>query len=87
MVLKERGDERMGGGSAADVALVVREELHPRFERKGNDLMTRLEVPLLQALTCDYVEVPLLDGDSIEVCLVADCAAFRCAAQAPLLRT
>ncbi len=50
------------------MALVVREELHPRFERKGNDLLTRLELPLLQALTCTYVEVPLLDGDYMEVC-------------------
>lgn len=53
------------------MALVVREELHPRFERKANDLLTRVEVPLLQALTCNYVEVPLLDGDSMEVSCLA----------------
>ena len=53
------------------MALVIREELHPRFERKANDLLTRVEVPLLQALTCNYVEVPLLDGDSMEVSCLA----------------
>ena len=69
VVLKEQGDEHLGQRSS-DVALVVREELHPQFERKGNDLLTRVEVPLVQALTCEYVEVPLLDGDSMEVCPV-----------------
>ena len=49
------------------MALVVREELHPQFKRKGNDLLTRVEVPLVQALTSNYVEVPLLDGDTMEV--------------------
>ena len=68
MVLKERGDEHLGARSS-DVALVVREELHPRFERKGDDLLTRVEVPLVQALTSSYVQVPLLDGDTMEVCL------------------
>ena len=67
VVLKEQGDEHIGQRTS-DVALVVREELHPQFERKGNDLLTRVEVPLVQALTCEYVEVPLLDGDSMEVC-------------------
>ncbi|CAK0783405.1 hypothetical protein CVIRNUC_006604 [Coccomyxa viridis] len=66
VVLKEQGDEHIGQRTS-DVALVVREELHPQFERKGNDLLTRVEVPLVQALTCEYVEVPLLDGDSMEV--------------------
>ncbi len=66
VVLKEQGDEHLGRRSS-DVALVVREELHPQFERKGNDLLTRVEVPLLQALTSNYVQVPLLDGDTMEV--------------------
>ena len=72
MVLKEQGDEHIGQRSS-DVALVVREELHPQFERKDNDLLTRVEVPLVQALTCEYVEVPLLDGDSMEVCSGSCC--------------
>ena len=66
MVLKEQGDEHLGRKSS-DVALVVREELHPHFERKGDDLLTRVEVPLVQALTSSYVQVPLLDGDTMEV--------------------
>lgn len=66
MVLKELGDEHLGRKSS-DLALVVREELHPQFQRKGNDLLTRVEVPLVQALTSNYVEVPLLDGDTMEV--------------------
>ena len=74
VVLKEQGDEHIGQRTS-DVALVVREELHPQFERKGNDLLTRVEVPLVQALTCEYVEVPLLDGDLMEVCSASYCEA------------
>ena len=72
VVLKEQGDEHLGRRSS-DVALVVREELHPQFERKGNDLLTRVEVPLVQALTSNYVQVPLLDGDTMEVRISMEC--------------
>lgn len=82
VVLKEQGDEHLGRRSS-DVALVVREELHPQFQRKGNNLLTRVEVPLVQALTSSYVQVPLLDGDTMEVCpsgmLPRHGLAFACA--------
>lgn len=35
----------------ADLVFVVREELHPRYERRGNNLITRVNLPLVTALT------------------------------------
>lgn len=48
IVLRGRGSESRGRGCAADLVLVVHEALHPRFERRGDDLYTRVDVPLLQ---------------------------------------
>lgn len=61
IVLRGRGDEVPGRG-CSDLVLVVREALHPRFERRGDDLLTCVSIDLLQALTADSVPVPTLDG-------------------------
>jgi DnaJ-class molecular chaperone len=66
VVLKNRGDEARGRG-CGDLILVIHEALHPRFQRKGDDLYTRVDVPLLAALTSDHVMVPLLDGRALRV--------------------
>lgn len=55
-----KGDHRPGY-SSADVVFVVREELHPRFERRGNDLYTRVNLPLVTALTGGTVQLTMLD--------------------------
>ena len=67
IVLAGRGSESRGRGCAADLVLVVHEALHPRFERRGDDLHTRVALPLLQALTGEAVTVPLLDGRALRV--------------------
>ena len=73
-MLRGRGDESPGQG-CSDIVLVVREALHPRFERRGNDLFTCLSVPLVQALTADSILVPTLHGDHVPVRLrcIAHC--------------
>ncbi|BDA49616.1 DnaJ homolog subfamily B member 4 [Coccomyxa sp. Obi] len=66
IVLRGRGDEVPGRG-CSDVILVVREALHPQFERRGDDLITCVSLPLVQALTADSISVPMLDGSHLQV--------------------
>jgi DnaJ-class molecular chaperone len=55
------------GGSAGDLYLTVRILPHPRFERKGQDLHTRVEVPVTTAVLGGEVVVPLLSGTSVRL--------------------
>lgn len=59
-----KGDE-VTPGTASDLVFVVKQQLHARFERKGNDLHTRVKVPLVTALTGGSVAVPMPDGRSL----------------------
>jgi len=56
------GEPGAGGGSKGDVYLVVTVRPDPRFERKGADLYTDVEVPLTDAVLGSEVEVPTLTG-------------------------
>jgi curved DNA-binding protein len=49
-------------GQPGDLWLVITVEDDPRFVRKGNDLHTRVQVPLYTALLGGEVMVPLLEG-------------------------
>jgi len=49
-------------GQAGDLWLVITVEDDARFVRKGNDLHTRVEVPLYAAVLGGEVTVPLLEG-------------------------
>jgi len=49
-------------GQAGDLWLVITVEDDPRFVRKGNDLHTRVQVPLYTAVLGGDVTVPLLEG-------------------------
>jgi curved DNA-binding protein len=49
-------------GQPGDLWLVITVEGDPRFVRKGNDLHTRVQVPLYTALLGGEVTVPLLEG-------------------------
>ena len=51
-----------GKGSAGDLYLVATVLPHPRFERKGDDLVTEVDVPLLDAILGGEVTVPLVEG-------------------------
>ncbi len=51
-----------GKGAAGDLYLVITTLPHPRFERKGDDLVTEVDVPLLDAVLGGEVTVPLVEG-------------------------
>ncbi|MGH2724870.1 MAG: molecular chaperone DnaJ [Actinomycetota bacterium] len=64
MELRVEGGGQGGrhGGYAGDLYITVRVEPHPLFERRGQDLVATLEVPVVMALLGAEVEVPTLDG-------------------------
>jgi DnaJ-class molecular chaperone len=59
-----KGDE-VTPGTAADLVFVIKQQPHTCFERKGNDLHTRVKVPLVTALTGGSVSVAMPDGHSL----------------------
>jgi curved DNA-binding protein len=50
------------GGPRGDLYLRVRTRPHPHFDRKGDDLETKLSVPLTTAVLGGEVQVPTLEG-------------------------
>jgi DnaJ-class molecular chaperone len=56
------GEHGTSGGRSGDLYLRVRLAPHPRFERKGRDLHTRVPVPLTTAVLGGEAAVPTLDG-------------------------
>ena len=56
------GELGAGGAQSGDLYLRIRQAPHPKFERKGRDLHTRVAVPLTTAVLGGEVEVPTL-GD------------------------
>jgi molecular chaperone DnaJ len=50
------------GGPSGDLYLLVSVSPDPRFERRGNDLVTRLDVPFTDAALGGTLSVPTLDG-------------------------
>lgn len=62
--LKIRGEGEMSpqGGKPGDLIVEVRIRPHPLYERRGEDLLIRVPVPLDLALLGGEVEVPLLSG-------------------------
>jgi len=60
------GEGRPGrDGRRGDLYLVISVRPHPRFQRKGDDLHTEVEVPLLDALLGGEVEVATLKGKAM----------------------
>ncbi len=60
------GEGRPGrDGRRGDLYLVISVRPHPRFQRKGDDLHTEVEVPLLDALLGGEVTVPTLKGKAL----------------------
>ena len=56
-----------GGGQAGDLYLRIRQAPHPRFERKGRDLYTRVPIPLTTAVLGGEAEVRTLGGKSLRL--------------------
>ena len=65
--LAHEGSAGMAGGPRGDLYVVVRVRPHPRFERKGDDLVTEVPVPLDDAVLGGEVEVETLNGKRIAI--------------------
>jgi curved DNA-binding protein len=60
--LRGEGGEGIGGGQSGDIYLRVAVLPDPRFERKGDDLHTQVDVDLYTAVLGGEVDVPTLEG-------------------------
>jgi DnaJ-class molecular chaperone len=65
--LTNEGSAGTAGGPRGDLHVVVRVRPHLRFERKGDDLITELPVPLDDAVLGGEVEVQTIGGKRIAI--------------------
>ncbi len=61
--LAGRGHAGSHGGPPGDLYLLVHVEPDPRFERHGEDLLTRVDVPFTEAALGTTLTVPTLAGE------------------------
>lgn len=59
------GSPGIGGGPRGDLYVVTKVRPHPRFERKGDDLIEEVPVPVEDAVLGGEVEVPTISGKRI----------------------
>jgi DnaJ family protein B protein 4 len=63
-----RGEgEEVSPGVAQDIVFVIKELPHARFTRVGPNLVTKLSVPLADALCGFTIKVEMLDGSLLEI--------------------
>jgi molecular chaperone DnaJ len=60
--IETAGEDGLGGGPPGDLYLALAVDPHPVFERRGQDLVAVLELPVSSALLGAEVEVDTLDG-------------------------
>src|SRR6185369_8093050 len=56
------GEPGLNGGAAGDLYLRIHLLPHPQFERKGNDLYTKIAVPVTTSVLGGEADVPTLTG-------------------------
>jgi DnaJ-class molecular chaperone len=61
------GEHGVGGAASGDLYLRVRLAPHPRFERKGKDLYTRVSIPLTTAVLGGEADVETLAGKPLRL--------------------
>jgi DnaJ-class molecular chaperone len=61
------GEPGSGGAPAGDLYLRVRMTAHPNFERKGQDLYRRVQIPLTTAVLGGEVDVQTITGKSLRL--------------------
>jgi curved DNA-binding protein len=61
------GEPGPGGGRAGDLYLRIQVLAHPRFERQGDDLTMRLEIPLTTAVLGGEAAVTTLAGTTVRL--------------------
>lgn len=62
ILLRGEGDSGLRGGRDGDLYVVVQIAPHPRFKRRGDDLVTQLNLTYPQLALGDEVEIETLDG-------------------------
>ncbi|MFN3604705.1 MAG: molecular chaperone DnaJ [Leptonema sp. (in: bacteria)] len=60
--LKGEGEAGPQGGPRGDLHIVTFIKSHPIFERQGDDLIVKVNIPIPVALLGGEIEVPLIDG-------------------------
>ncbi len=60
-----RGNTGVDGGPPGDLYIVTRVAPHPFFERRGNDIYTKVPVTITEASLGAKIEVPTVDGRSL----------------------
>jgi curved DNA-binding protein len=61
------GEHGTGGAPSGDLYLRVQLKPHPRFERRGRDLYTKVSVPLTTAVLGGEAHVSTIDGRSLRL--------------------
>jgi len=61
------GEIGTGGAKSGDLYLRIRLTGHPRFERKGKDLYTTVQIPLTTAVLGGEADVPTLSGKTLRL--------------------
>ena len=61
------GEHGIGGAKSGDLYLRIRLAPHPKFERKGRDLYTRVSIPLTTAVLGGEADVRTLGGKSLRL--------------------
>lgn len=68
LLLRGEGDSGLRGGHNGDLYVVVSVAPHPRFKRRGDDLVTQLNLTFPQLALGDELEIETLDGKvSLEI--------------------
>ncbi|MDD2696777.1 MAG: molecular chaperone DnaJ [Candidatus Pacebacteria bacterium] len=63
--IEGKGEAGKRGGKAGDLYVRILVKNHPVFERKGDDLYTRVPISFTQAALGDEVEIAILEGTKI----------------------
>lgn len=65
--IRARGKGQPGAGGAGDLIVTVRVDVHPVFEREGDNLLVKLPVTLQEAIQGGILEVPTLEGKTVKL--------------------
>ncbi len=57
-----RGNAGLMGGSPGDLYIIMKVEEHPYFERRGDDIYTKVPVTVTEAALGAKIDVPTIDG-------------------------
>jgi len=61
--LSEQGEVGPGGGPAGDLYVEIQVAPHPTFDRRGNDLLCTVSVPMTAAALGTTLSLPMLEAD------------------------